>query len=306
MMSRKMLRNVNRNGYGWRLAAAVLALTAAALHGCSSSDTLVPAIPTATQFSGTDANVAATMTSFRSAIGGVNNGGVAAPQGSGRREINWDGITMAQSDFNSTGALINANTLVIAAGRFGTRGIVLVEGDPGSAGVPGNPNTFVFTAVSDNGFASANPSTAGRFLAFSPTKTFAPLNSNVTEVRFVNPTPTGTSAVSAGTSAFGAVFLDVNQPGTSIEAFNGFRSLGRFAVPTSGAGGTSFLGIQYSSNVITSVKLTTGTAVLATWTGNPRVLSSGPSDTAATDQVAMDDFIYAEPGPAVILAGSTF
>src|ERR1051326_5607341 len=228
----------------WRLAGvAAMALAATALHGCSS-DTLTPAIPAATIFSGTDANVQATIDSFRTAIGGANNGNVAAPQGSGRREINWDGITMAQSDFNSTGSLINPDTLIIATDRFGTRGVRFTEGD-GLSGVPEpDPNKWVFVAVSDNGCASVNPSVAGRLNAFSPTKTFAPVNTNVTEVKFFLPTPTGTVATAAGTSAFGAVFLDLNQPGTSIEAFNGSRSLGRFPVPVSAVGGTSFLGLK--------------------------------------------------------------
>lgn len=305
-MSRMMASTRFGAGLSKFAGFSVLALAAAALHGCSS-DTLTPSIPAATTFSATDANVAATFASFQAAIGGVNNGNTAAPQSGGRREINWDGVVMSQSDFNSTGTLVNPHTLLIRSDRFGTRGVRLLTGDPPSVGAPdNNPNNDVFLAVSDNGFASANPSTAGLFNAFSPTKTFAPFNQNVTEVDFFLPTPTGTAPTAAGTTAFGAVFLDVSQPGTSIEAFNGSRSLGRFPVPVSASGGTSFLGIQYGSAVITSVKITTGTAVLANYTGSPRVLTSGPSDTTTTDQVAMDDFIYAEPTTPVILPGSAF
>src|SRR5437588_13081360 len=116
LMLRMMVKMRFSDFRGWRMAGvAALALAAAPLSGCSTS-TQTPSIPTATTFSGTDANVASTIAAFRTAIGGVNNGGVASPQSGGRREINWDAVTMSQSDFNSTGALVNPHTLVIASG----------------------------------------------------------------------------------------------------------------------------------------------------------------------------------------------
>jgi hypothetical protein len=137
--------------------------------------------------SGPDAAaITATRDAFRSTLGG---GSIAAANGSFgglRREINWDGVPAVRSDPNLLPAdFFNVNS---------PRGVVFST--PGSG--------FL---VSTNGGA-ANPTLfgfPGDFQTFSAEKLFTAVNSNITDITFFVP---GTT-VAATTSAFGAVFVDV-------------------------------------------------------------------------------------------------
>jgi hypothetical protein len=101
------------------------------------------------------------------------------------------------------------------------------------------------------------------------------------------------SATPAFTTAFGAVFTDVDLANlTSLQFFDlGNQSLGTFfaqAGPVAN-GSLSFLGVQFNAGeTIGRVRITSGNTAL------------GPNETGAVDLVAMDDFIYAEPRAAAI------
>ena len=111
-------------------------------------------------------------------------------------------------------------------------------------------------------------------------KLFTSTGSNVYDVNFFVPG----STVAARTSAFGAVFADVDLANTtSLEFFGpGGNSLGTYFASAFG-GGLSFLGVQFAGVPIARVRVTNGNAAL------------GPNDGANVDVVANDDFFYAEP-----------
>jgi hypothetical protein len=93
--------------------------------------------------------------------------------------------------------------------------------------------------------------------------------------------------VAATTSAFGAIFSDVDLAGSSLQFFDLLNnSLGVFAVPSLlGSETFEFLGVVFDSSVINRVRITSGNAAL----------SAGTNDGGAIDVAVMDDFLYAEP-----------
>ena len=232
-------------------------------------------------FSGSDATTTSAANSFRTAIGGVNNGNNPPPQIGGRREVNWDGVALDGTDFGGNTQVIDLNkTVGIPVNRFQARGSLFAE----------------VYAVSGDGFASVNPSIAGQFNAFSPTKTFAMFNDNQIEQSFVFASAPTSAPVQAGTRGFGAIFLDVELANTSsIEYFNGSQSLGKYFVQTGANGSNSFLGVLFDQPIVTSVQLTVGTDTLFNFNGSS--FSSGPAENlrSGIDLAAVDDFIYAEP-----------
>src|SRR5262249_6924588 len=181
--------------------------------------------------------------SFRAAIGGVDNA-QAGPQAGGRREINWDGVKLDGTDFNNNTKVIVPNKVTAIPGnRFQARGLIYNNA----------------TAVSNDGFASVNRLIAGQFMAFSPANTFTAIRSNKIEVSFVLPSAPDTKPVQAATRGIGVIFLDVDQARTSsIEYFNGRRSLGKFFVPPAQSGQPSFLGVLFRDSIVTQVVITGG------------------------------------------------
>jgi hypothetical protein len=224
---------------------------------------------------------------FRAALGGVNNGNAPGPLTEGRREINWDGggavaTSRAPTPFDGF--------LITRGGRFTTRGTGFVQ-----APVSGLAETF------------NNPTYETTFQAFSPVRLFSPVNSNVTHARFFVP---GGGELPAATSAFGAVFTDVDQLEdegkgsgrdrdknwnnkdkdpikTTMVFYDVYgRPLYKADVPASkGDASLSFVGIRFEDARIAYVRIKTGNVI------------PGPYDTAKRDVVMMDDFIYGEPQP---------
>jgi hypothetical protein len=95
----------------------------------------------------------------------------------------------------------------------------------------------------------------------------------------------------ATTSAFGVIFSDVDDAGSAHVDFfdeHGTLIFGQDVLPSGGNGMFSFLGITLDSSLIRRVRITSGSATIA---------SNGVLG-AAGDLVAMDDFIYAEPAVA--------
>jgi hypothetical protein len=223
----------------------------------------------------TPADITPAIEQFRADLGGANNG-AGAPADSGRREINWDGVP---DSFSSPNAFppdfFNRNSPRGAV--FSTPG----TGFQNSAKADNPTNTPVR-------FGNIDPSYTDAFSVFSPERIFTPVGSNVMDVHFFVP---GTDTP-ATVSGFGAVFTDVDLPGTTIEYFDAAgRSLGRWLVPVSPNGGLSFLGVSYRS---LSPQGFQGIARVRIISGNT-ALKAGVLDRFLTDLVVMDDFIYGEP-----------
>jgi hypothetical protein len=231
-----------------------------------------------TVYQAAGANAAAiqgTVDRYRAALGDLNQNNPGSV-GSGRREINWDGVP----DENSDPALFppdffNANIAGRARGAvFSTpsrRLMVSTDSD--------NPTN---TPVE---FGRINPTYPGQFATFSPPRLFTALGSrNIVDVHFFIPG----SNTRATTTGFGAVFTDVDLANrTSIAYYDRRGRLLRWQwVPARpGAGTLSFAGVAFRQAVVWRVRIISGTIGL------------GPNDDPrrGRDVVVMDDFIYGEP-----------
>lgn len=205
---------------------------------------------------------------YRAALGALNPN-VPGSFGSGRRQIDWDGVPDAFSAPNNLPAnFFNANSP--RGAEFTTSGTGFqVSANAGIAPVE---------------FGNLNPDATDNFAVFSPQRLFTALGSNVLDVHFFVP---GFSTI-ARVRGFGAVFTDVDLPGTTIEYFSvNNTSLGVFDVPSIPAGSEtlSFLGVIFDGAPVRSVRITNGN----------RLIEDPGDETAVSDMVAMDDFIYAEP-----------
>ena len=223
------------------------------------------------------ASIQSTVDQFRNALGGANNGNTPGPLTGGRREINWDGG-------GSTATSVGANPFDVFLNSRGNRSIT-----PGTGFVQAPP-----TGLAD---LFANPSYATIFKAFSQSRLFSPIGSNVTDTVFFVP---GGGGVPAATRGFGVILSDVDLPdgsgpstkngnrhsSTLIEFFgvNGEVLFSSFAPASPGDGNQSFLGIVFDDARIASVRITAGEI-------------PGTDDTNRSDVVMMDDFIYGEPQP---------
>lgn len=248
------------------LAAVLLAAVGAAAE----------AAPIVFSAAGTDAAaIQPVVDQFRTELGTLN-ANVPGSFGSGRREINWDGVPDGFADPNELPLnFFNLNSP--RGAEFATPGFgVRVSGD----GVD---------APAD--FAGINPTYGSLFTTFSAPRLFTAVGSNLVDVRFFVPG----STVSAFTTGFGAVFTDVDLPdSTSLEFFGlDDQSLGLFFVPPVAAAdeSLSFLGVRFDAGErIGRVRIISGNAALGA-----NVFESG-----AVDLVVMDDFIYGEPLAAAV------
>src|SRR5258705_9469040 len=145
---------------------------------------------------GDSVSIAAKLTEFRAALGGVLNAPNSPPAANGRREINWDGVPAALTDVDTFPAnFFNVNS---------ARGAVY-----------STPGTGL--RVDSTNFASVNAGWAAQLTVFSAKKLFMPVGSNQVDVTF-KVVGSGTQGLVKG---FGAVFVDVDRPGsTTIEFFD--------------------------------------------------------------------------------------
>ncbi len=224
-----------------------------------------------TVFSSAGANAAAitpTVDAFRSSLGTLNPN-TAGSFGSGRREINWDGVPDAFAAPN----LLPANFFNVNS----PRGVVFATPGSGFA-VSANAANPSGTAIQ---FGNIDPNYSTFFEPFSAQRLFTAIGSNIVDVSFFVPG----STQSALTRGFGVVFSDVDVANTTSLSFFDRSSalLGTyFATPSGGNDGFSFLGVDFGAASVGRVRITSGNQVLA------------PGNTAL-DSVAMDDFIYGEP-----------
>lgn len=230
------------------------------------------------------ASIQNTIEEYRTALGGGNNGN-DGHHPDGRREINWDG----GGNNNTTSAPVTPfNTFLNTRGaQFTTPGTGLSQAPPADGPQGGLATLF------------NNPTYGTIFSAFSPTRLFTPVDSNITEGLFFVPGSNGT--VRAAVSGFGAVFTDVDLPdgsgpgdkngnrksSTLIECFgtDGALIFSSFVPASPGDGSLSFLGIVFRDARIARVRITSGDA------------APGPNDDGTHDIVMMDDFLYGEPQP---------
>jgi hypothetical protein len=209
-----------------------------------------------------------TLTQFRAGLGDSVNR-TAGEQASGRREINWDGVS---------GALLNVDTF---PADFFNR--VLPRGQVYSTEGTG-------FRVSDNALADLNPRYGSEFAAFSPTRIFVAAGSRTTTVHFF----VAGSTTRARVSGFGVVFSDVDvEGGTTLSYFDARgRLLRTISAPArSDVAGFSFAGAIFAGPVVATVRIQAGTGVIA---GSNNDISAGGD----RDLVAMDDFISGEPHAA--------
>ena len=271
--------------YGLAVPIAVIGLTVIFTAHAQNKDDAVNL--TVFQAAGPNgASIEGTINEFRAALGG-NNNGITPPGGpiiaGGRREINWDGGNAANTTTSLTPTPVLDQFLVGRGARFTT---------PGSGFVQAPPSGLAAADVFNN------PSYATIFKAFSLSRLFSAIGSNVTDTLFFVP---GTNDVKAVTRGFGAVFSDVDLPdggddpspkqggkraSTLIEFFgaDGELLFSSFAPASPGDGNLSFLGVVFDDARIASVRITTGA-------------TPGLDDSRKRDVVMMDDFSYGEPRP---------
>jgi hypothetical protein len=211
------------------------------------------------------ADIQSTVDQFRAALGA--NNGVGGSFASGRREINWDGVP---DSF--------ANPNALPGNFFNPRGLSMTT--PGtSLRVSADSNNPTNTPTR---FTDIEPAIAGNFTPFSEERLFAPLGSNIVDVRFFIP-GTNTPATVLG---FGAIFTDVEIAGsTSFQFFDiNDQPVGGVVAQTAPNAGLSFIGMIRDTPEVFRVRITLGAAI--------------DSGNLNLDYVAMDDFIYGEPVPA--------
>ena len=232
----------------------------------ASASLAVQAAPVIFSASGANAaSIQTTVDAFRTALGTLNPN-VVGSFGTGRREINWDGVPDALSAPNDLPAnFFNANS---------PRGVTFAT--PG-AGFQVSGKAGIAPIEFDN----INASYSSLFTTFSPQRLFTALGSTITDVSFFVPG----SSTPAFVTAFGAVFTDIDvATSTSIQFFDvNNLSLGTFfAAAGSGNETLSFLGVNFNAGErVGRVRITSGNQIL----GGPET----------GDLVVMDDFIYAEP-----------
>jgi hypothetical protein len=237
--------------------------------------------PLVFQAAGPDArSIQGAVDAFRAALGdnNLNNPG---PIQKGRREINWDGgnVNLMDTTAPVNPFLVFLNT---RGSQYKTPGLGLSQAPP-SGGTQGGLATLF-----------GNPNYAKIFTAFSRSRLFTPVGSNITEASFSVPGTNGNAP--AAVRGFGAVFTDVDQPdgtvsstthkgSTQVDYFdkNGKLIFSSFVPAAPGDGSLSFFGIKFDDARIASVRIKTGD------------VAPGPNDDRQHDIVMMDDFIYGEP-----------
>lgn len=235
-----------------------------------------------TVFSGSGAAATTEFTRFQAAIKAVKND-------DGQR-INWDAVKLDGTDANpNTRVIDSGKTVEIPVNRFMVRGVIFA--DPYS--------------VSGDGFASVNSLTSGQFPSFTPNNVFAmfdPANGKFKDFKIQQNFVFTNTTNQAGTRGFGAIFIDVEQEGSSsIEYFgrdaaNNKISLGKYTVkPGSASGEAQFLGVLFDEPIISDVEITPGTAALFSFDGNSVKAFGAEELNKNIDLAVTDDFFFATP-----------
>src|SRR4026207_2314763 len=153
--------------------------------------------PLVFQAAGPDAtSIQGAVDAFRAALGN-NNANNPGPLQKGRREINWDG---GNPNLLDTTAPVNPFLVFLntRGSQYKTPGLGLSQAPPAGGTQGGLAVLF------------ANPNYAKIFRAFSRSRLFTPVGSNITEASFSVPGTNGNAP--AAVRGFGAGFTDVDQP----------------------------------------------------------------------------------------------
>lgn len=232
--------------------------------------TAAAAGPLVTSVGGSNpASIQASVDAFRSSLGALNPN-VVGSFGTGRREINWDGVPDPFAAPNSFPAnFFNVNS---------PRGVVF---STAGTGFQVSANAALITPVE---FGNIDATYPGIFRTFSAQRLFTSLGSNVYDVTFFVPG----SATPAFTRGFGAVFTDVDLANTTSLQFFGIDGsllFTEFVLPgTTASESLSFLGVSFTEgNVVSRVRITSGNSAL------------GLTEASGRDLVVQDDFIFGEP-----------
>jgi hypothetical protein len=206
---------------------------------------------------------------FRNTLGATLNSAPGAT--GGRREVNWDGVPANLTNINGFPSdFFGSSDPTLANGR--KRGLLMT-------------NTGTSFRVDSTDFSEVDASYADQFNRFSPKRLFVYMGNNVTECTFKVPGTTTDAFV----KGFGVIFNDVDDANsTSLEFFNGSKSLGVYKAQASASGQFSLLGVYFPDEKVTKVKITSGNGLLAN--GTKDITSGGTKDL-----VVMDDFLYDEP-----------
>jgi hypothetical protein len=250
----------------------VPALALAALAACNSlystgDGNPGPAHTTFTAL-GDSTTIANKLTEFRTALGGALNAPNSPPAASGRREINWDGVSPA---------LTNVDTFPLNFFNVNSaRGAVYLT--PGSG-----------VRIDSTAFASINATLPDQFKPFSGKKLFMPVGSRKVEVDFELVATTTPGVV----NGFGVVFSDVDRTGSTrillLDASDAV--IADISVPgRAGSKEFSFVGVVFEASLVAKAQIISGDAALDATTQDQ---SAG----GTKDLVVMDDFIYGEPQP---------
>ena len=277
----QLIRSIAMGAFG--LLATLLPVSQTA--NAQSLPSTTSAAPVVFQSAGsTAASIQSSVDAFRAALGNPNNLSNPGPLQIGRREINWDGGSPTVLD--TTAPVTPFNVFLNTRGsRFTTPGLGLSQAPP--FGGPQGGLAVLFN----------NPTYAKIFRAFSLSRLFTPVGSNITEGSFFIPGTNG--AVPATVRGFGVVFTDVDQPdgsgpgakrgdregSTVVEYFdkNGRLLFSSFVPASPGDGNLSFFGIVFEDARIARVRIETGD------------VAPGRNEDRKHDIVMMDDFIYGEP-----------
>lgn len=219
-------------------------------------------------------NIQAKIDEYKALLGADNGGDPGTKGLTGFREINWDGLTDAESAPN-----LYVPDLFNSPSAPRARGIVI-----------STPGTSLMVSADDDNptstlpsFGNINPTYVQIFPPFSGQRLFSPVGSNIADVYFYVP-GSNTKAVVRG---FGAVYVDVDRvENTAFEYFDiNNKSLGTYATPVLDKGHV-FLGVLFPEAVIHRVRIEYGNSPL------------GPNDGGSTDVSVMDNFIFGEPQAA--------
>jgi hypothetical protein len=214
-------------------------------------------------------NIENDVNSFRQLLGDPLNTTTGVT--TGRREINWDGVPDSFIGKKLPDDFFNPTEPGAPVAR--QRGLAYLPGG----------GEF---RISNTSFVDLNPLAAGQFSSFSGNKTFANISSNLWPVDF----QVAGQQKAAAVKGFGAVFSDVDlNNSTSLEFFNGTKSLGKYFVPPhTTTSSFSFLGVYFKNGETITRVLVSHKGFLSG--GTKDVTDNGPDDL-----IVLDDFLYSEP-----------
>lgn len=181
-------------------------------------------------------------------------------------------------------------------GTVSPRGLRIEQGDATLTGAEGLMVSGLPPGVdpSEVDFGNLNATYPGAFTSYSTTgaaeRMLTSLGTTTIDLTFTVPG----SDTPAGVRGLGAVFVDVDSPGSRLELFDrsGVLLASEEVEAAAGDEGLSFLGATFGTPIIARARLTLGSTAPHVQ-GAPNDLTQGGRD----DVVVLDDLVFAEPQP---------